>query len=160
MWSPSLTGISMMRPKPCAVIFVYVVGLISPEAVTTDTSESCFATLAVWTVTTPLLAWFTLYQTMPPRHRTPATTMPTFCHVFMRFLPRFSRNLTLRDTMNRGFFRPLFNTASVGQMFRRVNRGQVWPRGQLSISTLPDLRQADTSYCSSKPKEKKELRCL
>src|SRR5260370_12587715 len=76
----------VIRPNPCAVTFVYVVGLISPEAVTCDTSASCGMTFAVCTVTTPLLAWLTLNSTIPPSTTAAPTPMPTFCHVFIAFL--------------------------------------------------------------------------
>src|SRR5882672_714404 len=85
MWSPSLTRISVIRPNPCAVTLVYVVGFTSPEAVTSDTRLSCVATLAVWTVTTPLFAWFTLNRTIPPSTTTAPAPIATLCHVFIRF---------------------------------------------------------------------------
>src|SRR6516225_11603782 len=90
---------SVMRPKPCAVMLVKVVGLISPDAVTRETNESCLATLAVCTVTTPLLAWFTLNQTIPPTTAAAARPLATFCHVFIPFL---SRSL-LETTCTQGF---------------------------------------------------------
>src|SRR6202453_2413142 len=83
MWSPSLTTIEVIRPKPCAVTLVYVVGLISPEAVTSDINVSDGPTFAVCTVTTPLLAWVTLIPTIAPRTTTAPTPIPTFCHVFI-----------------------------------------------------------------------------
>src|SRR5262249_10016426 len=81
--SPSLTRIAVILPNPCACMFVYVVGLISPEAVTIETRLSCFATFAVWTVTTPLLAAFRLYITIPPMTTTAPTPIATLCHVFI-----------------------------------------------------------------------------
>src|SRR5215470_16508102 len=64
-------------------MFVYVVGLISPEAVTIEIRLSCFATFAVCTVTTPLLAAFTLYMTIPPMTTAAPTPIATLCHVFI-----------------------------------------------------------------------------
>src|SRR5579871_6188312 len=83
MWSPSLTTIEVIRPNPCAVTLVYVVGLISPDAVTIEIRLSCGPTFAVCTVTTPLLAWLTLIPTIAPRTTTAPTPIPTFCHVFI-----------------------------------------------------------------------------
>src|SRR3989441_2106550 len=76
---------SVILPNPWAVTLVYVVGLISPEAVTSETRFSWFATLAVCTVTTPLLAWFTLNNTIPPSTTTAPAPIATLCHVFIRF---------------------------------------------------------------------------
>src|SRR6266852_8347837 len=76
---------SVILPNPWAVTLVYVVGLISPEAVTSDTRFSWFATLAVCTVTTPLFAWFTLNRTIPPSTTTAPAPIATLCHVFIRF---------------------------------------------------------------------------
>src|SRR6266566_5918240 len=77
---------SVILPNPWAVTLVYVVGLISPEAVTSETRFSWFATLAVCTVTTPLFAWFTLNRTIPPSTTTAPAPIATLCHVFIRFL--------------------------------------------------------------------------
>src|ERR1700676_594670 len=88
-----------MRPNPWAVTLVYVVGLTSPEAVTCEISVSCGEILAVCTVTTPLLAWFTLKSTIPPRTTAAPTPIATFCQVFMEIplgLPaRIARASTL-----------------------------------------------------------------
>src|ERR1700760_5002747 len=87
-----------MRPNPWAVILVYVVGLISPEAVTTETSESCLATFAVCTVTTPLFAWLMLNTTIPAATATPPRPIPTFCHVFILFLSKSATDHPRGDT--------------------------------------------------------------
>src|SRR2546425_5505200 len=76
---------SVILPNPWAVTLVYVVGLISPEAVTSETRFSWFATLAVCTVTTPLFAWFTLNRTIPTSTTTAPAPIATLCHVFIRF---------------------------------------------------------------------------
>src|SRR5215471_12313334 len=94
---------AVILPNPCAVTLVYVVGLTSPEAVTKDTKLSCLATLAVCTVTTPLLAWFTLKRTIPPSTTATPAPIATLCHVFIRFPfapPRYghhSRGLSPRE---------------------------------------------------------------
>src|SRR5258707_14597990 len=104
-WSPSFTRISVIRPNPCAVTLVYVVGLISPDAVTCDTSVSCGGTLAVCTVTIPLFAWLILNSTIPPSTTTAPTPIPTFCQVFIAVL--FDYCVQEIYTTTRSFYVPL-----------------------------------------------------
>ena len=79
-------------------MFVYVVGLISPEAVTWETRESSLATLAVCTVTTPLFAWLILTQTTMPMAAATPTPIATLCHVFMLILSPFRYGPPARGT--------------------------------------------------------------
>src|ERR1700682_1570998 len=82
-----------MRPNPWAVTLVYVVGLTSPEAVTCEISVSCGEILAVCTVTTPLLAWFTLKSTIPPRTTAAPTPIATFARSSWKFLLAYLHGL-------------------------------------------------------------------
>src|SRR5882762_1955287 len=67
-------------PSPSTL--VYVSGLISPDAVTTEVRSSR-VTAAVWTVTTSLLICRIVNHAAPARTAAPPTPIPIFCHIFM-----------------------------------------------------------------------------
>src|SRR5579863_2144275 len=76
-------------------MFTYVLGLISPEALTTDARSSRCA-FPVCTVTTFLWLWYTVKATMTPSTTTAPTPMATFFQVFIQFqVPRSKRLLAL-----------------------------------------------------------------
>src|ERR1700704_880956 len=68
----------MPSPSP----FVYVSGLISPDAVTTEV-RSCRVMAAVWTVTTSLLIHRILNHTPPAMTAAPPIPIPILVHLFM-----------------------------------------------------------------------------
>src|SRR6266566_6190049 len=160
---------SVILPNPWAVTLVYVVGLISPEAVTSETRFSWFATLAVCTVTTPLFAWFTLNITIPPSTTTAPAPIATLCHVFIRFLfeppccrrasklpPRALFQAIVRTIKPAGtqrsarlplpYIRPFGSKCFAGGLLHF--RGSGFKAGDLLEPLSPPASAAPSSHCS------------